>query len=102
MRFEMRKTGYAIAVAAIAAAFMLGAPTGAEAAKKKKAAAAAPAQPGLCFMGGGAVCATKGKQNFTYANACYAANDGAKVMSSKACATPKAKGGKKKGKKKKK
>jgi hypothetical protein len=31
------------------------------------------------------VCGTRGGMKFTYASACYAAKDGAKVTSSKAC-----------------
>ena len=36
------------------------------------------------------VCATKGGMKFTYANACFAAKDGAKVVSQSACPAKKA------------
>ena len=68
---------------------------------------AKPAAPVSCLLGPEAqVCATKGKSGlkFTYANACYAAQDGAKVVSQKACPEKKAvkaKKGKKKAAKKK-
>ena len=42
------------------------------------------------------VCAMKGKQKFTYNDACFAAKDGAKVVSNKACAMKAAKMGKSK------
>ncbi len=50
------------------------------------------------------MCAVKGGNKYTYANACWAARDGAKVVSDKACPAPKAakahkKGGKKAAKK---
>jgi hypothetical protein len=60
----------------------------------------------VCFGIAGPVCAEKDGQKFTYANACWAAREGAKVVASKACPAPKAakapkKGGKKKADKKK-
>ena len=36
------------------------------------------------------MCAVKGKQKITYATACFAAKDGAKVVSQKACPAMKA------------
>ncbi|HET7850922.1 MAG TPA: hypothetical protein VFL51_17885 [Pseudolabrys sp.] len=87
MKTQLRKTGYALAVAAVSAAFMLAAAGTSEAAKKKAAAkpAAAPVQEIVCFNAGGPVCASKGGMKFTYANSCYAAKDGAKIGASGAC-----------------
>jgi hypothetical protein len=46
--------------------------------------------PVVCFEPEKRVCAVKGGMKFTYANACYAAKDGAKVVSQKACPAAKA------------
>lgn len=84
-------------VAALAAVFMF-ASTGVSEAAKKKAAAPAP-QPQLCFMAWQPVCGMKGKVSKTYANACMARNDGAKVVAQGECkpkAAKKAKAKKKK------
>jgi len=97
---KLKNIGYVAIVAATAVMFVLGSAVPSEAAKKKKAAAAAP-PPATCWgVPDKAVCATKGGLKFTYANACYAAKDGAKVVSNKACPTKKAKAAKKGGKKK--
>ncbi|MGC2749388.1 MAG: hypothetical protein WA309_18265, partial [Pseudolabrys sp.] len=74
---KIRKLAYATFVGLAAVAFVIGSAVPSEAAKKKKAAAAASAAPAqqrpTCW---GApyppVCATKGSQNFSYINACYA------------------------------
>ena len=55
--------------------------------------AAPPPQPGPCFEIAAPVCGVKGGMKFNYANACFAAQDGAKVVSQGAC--PKAKAHKK-------
>jgi len=57
------------------------------AATKKNAAAAAPAptSTAFCMSAGEQVCGTRGGMKFTYANACYAARDGAKVSGKGAC-----------------
>jgi hypothetical protein len=86
----LKRIGYGVAVAAMTVAFALASATPSEAAKKKKAAAKPPA-PKACLLGPEAqVCATKGGLKFTYANACYASQDGAKVVSQKACPAKKA------------
>jgi hypothetical protein len=54
----------------------------------------------VCFEPYKPVCATKGKMQFTYANACFAKMDGAKVDYEGKCKPPKAKKAKKKAKKK--
>jgi hypothetical protein len=96
---KLRSLGYAVVVAATAAAFVIGSVNVGEA-KSKKKAAAAPPPPGLCFEVEKRVCAVKGGLKFTYANACIAVKDGAKVVSQKACPVKAAKkGGKKKAKK---
>ena len=88
------------AIAALAAAFII-ASAGVGEAAKKKAAAAAPTPQGSCLLSSEkSVCATKGGMSFTYRNACYAANDGAKKVKDSACKAAKmakmAKGKKKK------
>jgi hypothetical protein len=80
-----------------------------EAAKKKKAAAAAPAPAAAAAPAPAApqwptcwgapyapVCASKGGQNFSYINACYAMKDGASKAKAGACKVAKASGKKKK------
>jgi hypothetical protein len=98
---KLRNVGYAVAIAATAAMFVLGSAVPSDAAKKKKAAAAKPHFTPACSSVRAPVCATKGGIKFTYVNACFAGNDGASVNSNKACPTKAAKkGGKKKGGKK--
>jgi hypothetical protein len=72
-----------------------------EAAKKKKAAAAAPAPTPITCLGAARapVCASRGDMKFTYANACYAAKDGAKAAKAGECKPAKAAKKSKKGKK---
>jgi hypothetical protein len=68
------------------------------AAKKKAKAEAAPPSP-WCFQVQTPVCATRGGMKMTYASACFAEKDGAKVVSQGACKAAKMsmkKGGKKK------
>jgi hypothetical protein len=106
---KIRNVGYAVVVAATAAAFILGSVGAGEAKGKKKhaapVAAAASTPSNICVMPYGPVCAMKGKDGlkFTYANACYAKAEGAKIVSQKACPPAKAmkamKAGKKKAKK---
>lgn len=100
---KLKKFGYAALMTLAATAFVLGSATSSEAAKKKKAAAAPAPVPAICWGASKPVCATRGGMKFTYANACYAAKDGAKVTSDKACPVKKAtkaKTGKKKAVKK--
>lgn len=98
---KIRKLAYATFVGVAAVAFVIGSAVPSEAAKKKKAAAAAPpaaAAPQWPTCWGapyGPVCATKGGQNFSYINACYAMKDGASKAKAGACKQAKA-GGKKK------
>jgi len=95
---KLKNIGYAVFVAATAAAFVIGSGGPSEAKHKKKMEAAPP--PGPCFVAEKRVCAVKGGLKFTYINACTAAQDGAKVASQKACPVKAAKkGGKKKAKK---
>jgi len=57
-----------------------------------------------CTLQQAPVCGSRGGKKFTYTNACFAGNDGAMVVSSKACPASNAMkkgGGKKKAKKKK-
>lgn len=84
-----KKLGLVTLTAAAAALFVLGT-TGASDAKGKKAA---PKTSPICMTDGPAVCGSRGGQRFTYANSCYAGNDGAVVVGKGAC---KKGGGKKK------
>src|ERR1039458_8648500 len=96
---KLKNIGYAVFVAATAAAFVIGSGGPSEAKHKKKMEAAPP--PGPCFVAEKRGCAVKGGMKFTYASACIAAKDGAKVVSQKACPVKAAKkGGKKKAAKK--
>jgi hypothetical protein len=98
---KLKNLAYATFVAAATVAFVIGSAVPSEAAKKKKAAAAAPppAREVVCTGPQAPVCATKGDQKFTYHNACWAANDGAKGAKPGACGAAKS-GGKKMAKKK--
>lgn len=89
---KIRNFGYAAVVAVTAAAFVLGSVDIGEAKGKKKKAAPAPAPMGLCFSPDSPTkyCAVKGGIKFTYVNKCVAQNDGAKIISNKACPAPKA------------
>ena len=89
---KLRTIAYAAFIAVAAGAFVIGS-AGSSEAKGKKKAAAPPPQPGPCFIAPAPVCGAKGGMKFTYANACYAAKDGASVVSKGAC--PKAKAHKK-------
>lgn len=91
----IRKIGLATLTAVAALALVLGSAGESEAAKKKAKAKGASVSA-ACWLTTGPVCATKGKQKFTYASACYAANDGATNASKGACKVAKKGGGKKK------
>ncbi len=98
---KLRNIVYAVVIAAAAGALVL-ATTGSGEAKGKKKMAVAPTPTPVCLVPYAAVCATKGGNKYTYANSCLAGNDGATVVSDKACPAPKAaKAGKAGGKKKK-
>ncbi len=104
---KLRNIGYAIAVVATAAAFVVGSVDIGEAKGKKKKAAAAPAMASAtCWVPDSPTkyCAVKGGVKLTYVNSCVAKAEGAKIISNKACPAPKAAkkgGGKKKAAKKK-
>jgi hypothetical protein len=84
---KLRTLGYAALMTVAVTAFVLGTAGSSEAAKKK----AEPAPlPGPCFTAEKPVCATRGGMKFTYASACIAVKDGAKVVSQKACPAAKA------------
>jgi hypothetical protein len=85
---KLKNIAYSAFIAAAAAAFVIGS-GGTSEAKGKKMAAPPPA-PGLCFEVYAPVCGVKGGMKFTYANSCYAAKDGASVVSKGACHAPKA------------
>jgi hypothetical protein len=95
---KLRNFGYAAVIAVTAAAFVLGSAATGEAKSKKKTAAPPPPPLVFCTMEYKPVCAVKGGMKFTYSNACFAAKDGAKVVSQGACKPGKATkaGGKKK------
>lgn len=85
---KLKTIAYATFIAAAAGAFAIGASSPSEAKAKKMAAP--PPQPGPCFELYAPVCGAKGGMKFTYANACFAAKDGASVVSKGACPTAKA------------
>ncbi len=89
----MKKFVTAASVAAIAAAVLVFSAGVSEAKGKKKEAA--PAKSPICMQNYAPVCATKGGMKFTYANACFAANDGATKIKAGACKTSKPKKAKK-------
>ncbi len=98
----LRTFGYAFVVAVTAATFVLGSAATGEA-KAKKKQEAAPPPPATCFFSAyKPVCGVKGGLKFTYKNSCYAAKDGAKVASDKACPVKRAEKAKKAKKTKKK
>jgi len=84
---KLKNIGYAAFIAAAAAAFVIGSGGPSEAKAKK---AAAPIYPGPCLTAEKPVCAAKGGLKFTYASACIAVKDGAKVVSAKVCPAKKA------------
>ena len=94
-----KSLGYAVVVAATAAILVIGSAVPSEAKGKKKTAAAPAPTPVMCFGARAPVCAVKGTSKFTYANACWAAKDGAKSAKAGECKPAKAA---KKGKKAKK
>ena len=85
---KLKTIAYAAFIAVAAGAFVIGS-GGTSEAKGKKMAAPPPA-PGPCFEIAAPVCGAKGGMKFTYANSCYAAKDGASVVSKGACHAPKA------------
>jgi hypothetical protein len=92
---KLKNFAYAALVAVAAVAFVLGSATTGEA-KGKKKAAAAPQHTPWCQFYEQPVCAVKGGNKVTYANSCFAGNDGAAGISQKACAVKKAHAKKKK------
>lgn len=86
---KLKTIAYAALIAVAATAFVAGS-GGPSEAKGKKKMAAPPLDPGPCLMIAGPVCGAKGGMKFNYANACYAAKDGASVVSKGACPTAKA------------
>ena len=83
MNIDRNKCSYVAIVFAVSAAFVFGT-AGISQAKKKKEMAKAPEHQAMC-IGGTPVCAVKGGMKFTYASSCFAGNDGATVVSDKAC-----------------
>src|ERR1700688_4403544 len=80
---KLKNIGYAVVIAATAAAFVIGSIGPSEAKHKKKEAAPAPA---TCWLIAPApVCGARGHMKFTYINACYAAKDGATSVSPGPC-----------------
>lgn len=75
----------------LATGLVLGSSASGIAAAKKKRAEAAPTSTAFCMTTGNQVCGTRGGMKFTYANACYAQRDGAKVAGQGACKAGKAK-----------
>lgn len=96
---NLKTFGYAAAIAATAVVLAIGSAVPSEA-KGKKKVAAPPPPPVFCTLEYKPVCGVKGGVKSTYANACFAAKEGAKVVSSGPCSDKKVTKHKKKGKKK--
>jgi hypothetical protein len=80
---NLKTIAYASMIVTSAAAFALGSATPGLA--KGKMAAPPPSHPEVCMNIDQPVCGSLKGQKFTYANACAAEKDGAKVVSQKAC-----------------
>jgi hypothetical protein len=80
-----KRLAFAALIAFSAVALALAAPTTGQAKAKKKMAEAMPI---ICPLTSKPVCAVFGGQRFTYANSCFAAKNGAKVIRNRACWTP--------------
>ena len=81
---QLKTIGYALLIVGTATVVALGSASPSFAAKKKMEAATAEPTP-FCFQEQKAVCATRGGQSYTYASACFAEKDGAKVVREGAC-----------------
>jgi hypothetical protein len=87
---KLKTFGYGALIIAATVALAIGSASPSDAkSKKKMAAPPPPPQWGFCFETYKPVCAVKGGEKQNYVNACFAAKDGAKVVSEGAC--PKAK-----------
>jgi hypothetical protein len=95
---QLKKIAFTLLIGAAAA---MAATSPSFAAKKKKPKAEAPQPMISCFQQQTPVCATRGGMKMTYASACFAEKDGAKVVSQGACKAAKKMSMKKSGKKKK-
>jgi hypothetical protein len=93
---QLKKIAFTLLIGA-AAAMTVSSPSFAA---KKKAKAEAPQPMINCFQQATQVCATRGGMKMTYASACFAEKDGAKVVSQGACKPAKKMSMKKAGKKK--
>ncbi|MGN6572293.1 MAG: hypothetical protein ACTHLO_12850 [Pseudolabrys sp.] len=78
---QLKKIAFTLLIGAAAA---MAATSPSLAAKKKAKAEAAQPSP-FCFQVQTPVCGTRGGMKMTYANACFAERDGAKVVSQGAC-----------------
>jgi hypothetical protein len=85
---NLKTFGYVAFIAAAATAFIIGSGEPTLAAKKKKAMAP---EPTVCSGIYKPVCGVRGGHKFTYANSCFAAKDGAKVVAQHACTVKKGK-----------
>jgi hypothetical protein len=97
---QLKTIATALVIAGAATALAIGAATPSFAAKKK-AKAAAEQPTAFCFQAQAPVCGSRGGQNFTYASACFAMKDGAKIIANHACKPAKKMAMTKTGKKKK-
>jgi hypothetical protein len=88
---QLKNIAYTLLIAGTAAVVA----TSPSFAAKKKAKSYAEDSTPVCLQPQKAVCGMKGTQKFTYASACFALKDGAKIVGDSACA-----GGKKMMKKK--
>jgi hypothetical protein len=86
---QLKTFAYAVAIATTAAVVAVGTASPSFAAKKKAKAMAAEEPTAFCFQAQMPVCATRGGMKMTYASACFAQKDGAKVVSEGACGAKK-------------
>jgi len=84
---KLKTIAYAALITAASATFVIG--SGGPSEAKAKKMAPPPPHPGFCFEIAAPVCGVKGGMKFTYANSCFAAQDGAKVVSQGACSKAK-------------
>jgi hypothetical protein len=78
---QLKTIAYTLLIAGTAAVVA----TGPSFAAKKKAKSYAEDATPMCLQPQKAVCGMKGAEKFTYASACFAMKDGAKIVSDSAC-----------------
>ena len=82
---QLKKIAFTLLIAGTAAVVA----TSPSFAAKKKAKSYAEDSTPMCLQPHKAVCGMKGTQKFTYASACFALKDGAKIVGDSACSPAK-------------